>query len=324
MDLSDTIPAGVSYVSHQALGPNFICTFTAPNVNCNAPTLPNTAAVDGVEITVLVDGNVSDLVTNTATSSFADSNSLDNTSSVAFVIDPFTADLSSTKVANGPTTVTQGDPVEFTIGIVNNGPDEAFDVQLVDDLPAGLAFDSIVSENGIFCNYVAVNSQVVCTATNLVSGGNHTAVIRTNATGQGLTTNTVTSSSNNPAHFDPFTSDFNQATADVTIVGPQADLDLTMAADSATYLVGDQITLDLTLHNPFASTGAPPNTTVTTTLPAETEFFSAQVTNVAGWSCVHDGSPTGGDVVCDSQGNPVAIGTNTFIQIHQKRQTKAG
>jgi uncharacterized repeat protein (TIGR01451 family) len=228
VDLTDTIPAGVSYVSHQDLGPNFVCTFTAPNINCNAPTLPNTGAVDGVEITVQVDGNVSDLVTNTATSSFADSNSLDNTSSASFVIDPFSADLGSTKVANGPTTVTQGDPVEFTIGIVNNGPDDAYDVQLVDDLPNGLTFDVVVSENGISCNYVAVNSQVVCTAPTLTSGASHTAVIRTNATGLGLNTNTVTSSSTNPAHFDPFTSDFNQATADITVQGPQADLDLTI------------------------------------------------------------------------------------------------
>ncbi|MFC3193757.1 autotransporter domain-containing protein [Marinicella sediminis] len=313
--LTDTIPPGVSYVSHQNLGPNFICSFAAPTISCNAPTLPNTAAVDGVEITVLVDGNVSDLVTNTASSPFADGDSLNNSDSVSFVIDPFSADLSSTKTVNGATTVTEGDPVEFTIGIVNNGPDDAFDVQLIDDIPVGLTFDAIVTETGISCVFAGGNNQVICDAPTLTSGNSHTAVVRflTNATG--ATTNTVTSVSTNPAHFDPFTSDANQATANINIVGPSADLDLTMVADNTTYLVGDLVTLDLTLHNPFASTGAPPNTSVTTTLPAEVVFSSAQVTNVGGWSCVHDGSPAGGDVVCDSQGNPVPIGTNTLIEI---------
>jgi uncharacterized repeat protein (TIGR01451 family) len=183
VDLSDTLPPEVTYINHTNLG-NFVCTYAAPTLSCNAANLPNTTAQDGVRILVSADGTINSNVINTASSTFADSNSTDNSSSTAF-----------------------------------------------------------------------------------------------------------------------------------TIIAPDADLDLAMVADAPNYTVGDLVTLNLTLHNPFSSTGAPPNTTVVTTLPNEVIFNSAQVTNVAGWSCIHDGSPTGGAVTCSSMGNPVAIGTNTFIDI---------
>ena len=138
VDFTDSLPPGVTYMSHMERGSNFICNFADPVVSCNAPNLPNTTAVDGVEITVQVDGTVSSLVTNTASSSFADSDSLDNTASTSFTIQPFSSDLGATKVVNGPAAINQGQPVEFTIGLVNNGPDKAFDVLLVDDIPTGM------------------------------------------------------------------------------------------------------------------------------------------------------------------------------------------
>ncbi|TDR22373.1 autotransporter domain-containing protein [Marinicella litoralis] len=314
VDLTDTLPAGVTFQGFNQLG-NFICSYTAPTVSCNAASLPVTAAIDGVEITVVVDGNVGDVINNVASSTFADSNSLDNSSNVSFTVQTFDADLGSTKAVNGPATVNQGQPVEFTIGIVNNGPSNAYDVRLVDDIPTGLSFDTIVSENGMSCVFVAGNNQVVCDAPDLLNGNSHTAVVRMIANGAGLMTNTVTASSTHPAHFDPFTSDANQATAAVTAVGVSADLDLTLDSDSVVYSVGDTVTLDLTVHNPFASTGAPPNVTVVTTLPNQVVFGSTQLVQAIGWSCTHDGSPTGGDVTCDSQGTPVPIGTNIFIDI---------
>ncbi|WP_223789070.1 autotransporter domain-containing protein [Marinicella meishanensis] len=184
VDLQDTLPAGVQYQSHVELGPNFACTFTAPTLNCLAPTLPNTAAVDGVRITVQVTGNDGDTIINTASSTFFDSNSADNVDS---------------------------------------------------------------------------------------------------------------------AQFD--------------VVAPTADLDIGIVPDQPVYTVGDLVTLDVTLHNPFASSAAPTDAVVTVSLPSQLVFNSAQVTNATGWLCTHDGSTVGGDVTCDSQGNPVPIGTNTFIQV---------
>lgn len=314
VDLTDTLPAGVSYQSFNPLG-NFTCSYSAPTVSCNAISLPVTASIDGVEITVVVDGNVGDLVNNMASSTFADSNSLDNSSNVAFTIQTFDADLSSTKVVNGPTTINQGQAVEFTIGIVNTGPHDAYDVQLIDDIPVGLAYDTIVSENGISCVFAAGNNQIICDAPTLLNGNSHTAVVSMIVNGTGLMTNTVTASSTNAAHFDPFTSDLNQATAIVTGVGVTADLDVTLDPDLTGYTVGDMITLDLNIHNPFVSTGAPLNVVATTTLPNEVVFNTTQLIAAVGWACSHDGAPTGGVVTCDSQGTPVAIGSNITIDI---------
>ncbi|MGJ8664362.1 MAG: hypothetical protein ACSHWU_11970, partial [Marinicella sp.] len=184
VDLTDSLPVGVTYQGHTELGPNFDCTYAAPTLSCNAPTLPVTASTDGVTISVLVDGPISTAVTNTAVSTYVDGNSLNNVDTALF-----------------------------------------------------------------------------------------------------------------------------------NIIGGTADLDLTLIPDASTYTQGDIVGLDLTVHNPFASTDSPPNTTVVTSLPNETVFSSATVTNVPGWSCVHDGSTTGGDVTCDSQGNPVLIGSNVFIHV---------
>ncbi len=187
VDLSDVLPVGVSYVSHLELGPNFSCTYSAPTINCNAPTLPNTTSQDGVRISVVVDGPVNAAISNTAISSFIDGNASNNTDTVLF-----------------------------------------------------------------------------------------------------------------------------------NIISPTADLDLSMDTNPAaqtSYAVGDLVGLELTLHNPLTSTGAP-NATVSTTLAPEMVFNSAQVTNVPGWLCTHDGSASGGVVACNSQSNPVAIGSNVFIQIN--------
>jgi len=184
VDLIDALPSEVTYQSHTDLGPNFTCSYSASVVTCNASSLPNTTSQDGVRITVVANGPINASVNNTASSSFADGNSLNNSS-----------------------------------------------------------------------------------------------------------------------------------TATMTIIAPTADLDLSMTADSSFYFVGDAVNLDLILHNPFASTGEPIDAVVTATLPNEVVFDSAQVTNASGWSCIHDGSASGGDVVCDSQGTPVDIGTNTNILI---------
>jgi|GEM_PF-828742 len=314
VDLTDTLPAGVTFQSLNPLG-NFTCSYTAPTVLCNAVNLPVTAAVDGVEITVVVDGNVGDLINNIATSSFVDNNSLDNSSNVAFTVQTFDADLSATKVVNGSSSVNQGQPVEFTIGMVNNGPNDAYDVRLTDDIPSGLVFDSVVSENGISCTFVAGNNQIICDAPGLANGNSHTAVVRMIVNGTGLINNTVTASSTNVAHFDPFTSDLNQATAAITGVGVSADLAVLLNADSIIYSVGDAITMGLAINNPLGSTGTPPNVSVVTTLPNQLVFGSTQLVQAAGWSCVHDGSPTGGNLTCDSQGTPVPIGDNILIDI---------
>ena len=184
VDLNDVLPVGVTYDSHLELGPNFTCTYSAPTVSCNAPTLPNTASADGVRIFAVVDGLIGSDVTNTASSSFVD-------------------------------------------GIVGN----------------------------------------------------------------------------------------NSASTSFTVIAPIADLGLSISSDETTYIVGDLINLAISIDNPIYSTGAPTNVSVVTSLPVESVYTSAQVTNVAGWSCSHDGAVTGGDVTCNSQGNPLLIGSIAEVEI---------
>ncbi|MCX7554676.1 autotransporter domain-containing protein [Marinicella sp. S1101] len=184
VDIVDALPVGVTYQSHSELGPNFTCSFANNTVSCNAPNLPVTASQDGVSIIVTADGPIGAGVTNTASSTFLDSNPSDNTSAVFF-----------------------------------------------------------------------------------------------------------------------------------NIIAPVADLDITMTTDSANYLVGDLITHDLTLHNPVTSNAAPENAELSVVLSPESVFVNAQETSGIGFNCVHDGSPAGGVVTCDSQGNALPIGTNTLFEI---------
>ena len=123
------------------------------------------------------------------------------------------ADLSVTKT--GPPTVTQGDPISYSITVTNDGPNAAVNVQLIDMLPAGTTFLSLVSPGGWSCTTPAVGAAgtVTCTrATMPVESDPFT--LNVTATGSGLVVNTAAVSSANEGAAG------NESSAATTSVSP--------------------------------------------------------------------------------------------------------
>ncbi len=242
-------------------------------------------------------------------------NTSDNTALIDIQFLGGSVDLEITKsITPGfPNNVNPGDQINFNLNVSNAlGPD-ANNVIITDDI---IVNNLIFEPGGSSPECVDTGSVIQCTVLSLPTGDALDFTIATTVdinAQPGPKTNVADVSAD---EVDPFPSNNSDTVGFVVLAGPpSADLDLTLIPNQTTYTVGDLVTLDLTLHNPFASTAAPTNNTVVTTLPNEVVFNSAQVTNAAGWACTHDGSPTGGDVTCDSQGNPVPIGTNTFIEV---------
>ena len=189
--IMDTLPPGVTYVSHNTLGPNFNCpAFDTGNnkLTCTASSLPPTTAENGVEIVVEVTGEVGLTVVNSASITASnDSNTSNNTvTALSFEIISGAlpdVDLTMTKEAqdtNGMslTSVNLGDSFNYKLFIenfgVNNAPVGSVEVQ--DTLPAEVRFVlPFASPVNWTCNIVGGNhlsciNDVVIVASGPVQG----------------------------------------------------------------------------------------------------------------------------------------------------------
>jgi uncharacterized repeat protein (TIGR01451 family) len=128
---------------------------------------------------------------------------------------PASADVSIAKVKT-TSSVTQGNPVTFTITVTNSGPDAAANVVVNDTLPAQLTFVSATPSQGS-CNAA---SPVICNLGTLNSSASATITLIATMTGTGLTTNTASVTSST-ADSDPAD---NSSQAQFTIAAAAANI----------------------------------------------------------------------------------------------------
>ncbi len=323
VNLTDTLPAGVTYQNHVVLGSNFACTYAAPTLTCNAPNLPSTSPQDGVRITVQVDGAINSTVSNTATSSFVDGTTINNTDTVSFdIVAPPSADLDISMDTDpvGANGFLVGDQITLDLTLhnpfVSTGAPSNVDVVIT--LPAEVAFMSadVTNFGGWACTHdgsvnggdVSCNSQG-----NPVPIGTNT-FIEVIANAVSPTLNGATVSASVTSDFDPNTAN-NTATVGFAIFAAAADLSLVFTSTSGVYNEGDTITYGIQVDNPMGSTASPSDATIDITLPFEVVYSSVDVTNAPDWSCVHDGSATGGMVNCDRGGVPFSSFSTHDIQV---------
>jgi uncharacterized repeat protein (TIGR01451 family) len=202
--------------------------------------------------------------TNTATISHSDQFDPDtgnNTTSATET--PQLAELALTKTVSNPTP-NVGDTISFTVGLRNNGPDTATNVQVTDLLPAGLTFVSATPSEGSYDSTTGV--WTVGTVT--VAGGIQTLVIQATVISPSAQTNSATIT-----HSDQFDPNPGDNTATATQTPQQADLVLAKSVNNPTPKVGETITYTITLgdNGPDSAT----NVQVTDLLPAGVTFVSA-------------------------------------------------
>ncbi len=220
--LTDTLPAGVTFVSVSPSGP--VCTQAAGTVTCDLGSLVSGGSVT---VTIVVTPTASGTLDNSAsvTATETDPAPGNNSATASTTVNP-SADLSVTKT-DSPDPVTVGSNLTYTITVSNAGPSAAAGVSLNDALPAGTTFVSLASAAGWTCTTPAVGAggTVTCTIANLASGAPavFTLVVRTTAAGALNNTATVATTTTDPNAAN------NSATA-TTTVNPPAATDFTIAA----------------------------------------------------------------------------------------------
>jgi uncharacterized repeat protein (TIGR01451 family) len=146
IEVSDTLPAEVSFVSFFAAG-TWICVENSGTVTCNRNSL-SPGLTTGFDIIVTLPPTVGS-ISNTATvaSSSTDSVQSNNTDTLATNILPATADLEITKTAS-TSTIGAGDSFTYNLSVRNNSQYAAADVVVSDNLPAGFVLISATTNQG--------------------------------------------------------------------------------------------------------------------------------------------------------------------------------
>jgi uncharacterized repeat protein (TIGR01451 family) len=284
--VTDFLPAGTTLVSStQATGAApFSCTSPAAGVvSCDAATL---AAKDSATIIVVAavpastpDGTT---LTNTviASSTTSDTNPANNAFSINTAVQAV-ADVGVTK--EGPDSATAGQNATYTIAVTNNGPSDAQNVTVTDNLPAALTFVSVSETPGgtaFICTAPVVGSTgtISCTAGTLPVGGSATFTVVTHvssAVANGATFD-------NPAVVSSSTTDNNTANnsaTETTTAVAQADLSV-VKTGPASATAGSMLTYSITVSDAGPSDAT--SVTVTDTLPAGTTFVSASGASCSG------------------------------------------
>jgi uncharacterized repeat protein (TIGR01451 family) len=180
VSVSDTLPAGVTFVSATGGGTNDAGVVGWPVV----ASFANGAMTN---FTVTVTAPASGTLTNVASSTSAttDPSAGNNSSSFITTVTPV-ADVATTK--SGPASVAGNGLVTYTITVTNLGPSTASNVSVTDTLPAGVTF---VSASGGGTNSAGVVGWPVITS--LANGATTSFTVTVTAPGSGTLTNVVSS-----------------------------------------------------------------------------------------------------------------------------------
>jgi uncharacterized repeat protein (TIGR01451 family) len=295
--LEDLLQGTTTFVSlMQDNGPPMSCASpsvgSGGTVSCSLATFP-AGATATFTLTVHIDASTASgtVISNTATvTSDQDPNEENDASSTLLTVSA--ADV--TVVKSGPATADAGTQVSYTLVIMNNGPDTAFDVTLDDALPAGTTFVSLTHDSGALgscttppfgtngttsCNFPSLGNTATAQYTLVVEVGDATAL-----------SNTATVSATG-ADSDPTN---NSSTFDTTVT-QVADLSAMKSGPSAVN-AGSNATYAITVSNGGPS--AADNVSLTDTLPPNTTFVSLDQTSGPTFACAPPAVGATGTITC--------------------------
>jgi uncharacterized repeat protein (TIGR01451 family) len=257
--LRDAIPTGMTIVAATAVSPaGASCAIAGNDVTCDVGTLAP-GAVATADIVVHVDAATpAGTLTNAATASSAtpDPTPADNTASVPVAVTVST-DLKVTKTAS-VTSLRAGEPLSWTVTVVNLGPSDAHTVTVTDAIPTGFTVASISPSTGT-C------AAAVCTVPTLAAGSSMTLILSGNVASGVPSSSLANSATATSATQERDPSD-NTASASLA-VATVADLHLVKSAAPASAVVaGQTITWTVTVRNDGPSDAVA--ATVTDLLPS--------------------------------------------------------
>ncbi|HEY3132278.1 MAG TPA: hypothetical protein VGL91_22675 [Acidobacteriota bacterium] len=294
--VTDTLPAGLSFVSGSGGGWNFSASgqsVTATNLASFGP-----GGSSSFNLTVSISAAVSGNVTNTASvSNSSDGNPSNNTASDTAAING-PVDLTISKTHTGNFTVRSNGTYTLTVSNVGSSPSSGV-TTVTDSLPAGLSF---VSAGGSGWTSSASGQTVTSTNPAPLAPGALSSITITVSVGTGaLGSVTNVASVSNPSDINPN----NNTATDPTFVVGQTDLSLTMN-HSGSFTLGSSGTYTLTITNVGSAPSSGP-ITVTDNLPLGLSFLSA---GGAGWTF-----SVSGQTVTGANSSSLAPGASSSLLI---------
>jgi uncharacterized repeat protein (TIGR01451 family) len=193
--LSDPLPASLLFQSITP-APTFTCTTpdvgTNGTITCIGGPLADGATASFILVTTIAASATGSIVNGVAVGT-SDSDPVDgNSGDTAGGVLVGTADVTITKTTPA-TQAPTGSTITYTITVRNNGPDEATNVIVNDDLPAGLQFISATPSQGT-CNAA---DPLSCNLGTIVDDGVATITLQALVTAtSGTISNTATVTSN--------------------------------------------------------------------------------------------------------------------------------
>jgi uncharacterized repeat protein (TIGR01451 family) len=145
--VSDTLPDGLDFVS---VGDGGSYDATTRTITWNVSSLPATSGSNVVTLDIVATVNSADSIANSASVTAADQTDPDSTpgntdttedDAASVTIDGEVADLSLNKTVNNSNPQV-GDNITYTLTLSNNGPDDATNVEVTEQLPSGLTYVS--------------------------------------------------------------------------------------------------------------------------------------------------------------------------------------
>ncbi len=260
--LTDAVPPGTSFVS--ASSSQGTCGESGGTVTCSVGTL---ASGSGATVTLTLQANAEGLVTNTAIVSgdVQDPNLANNAASATTSVEVLEADLSVSKTDEDDP-VDLDDDIVYQIVVENDGPGDATDVEVTDDVPALTSFVSATATQG---DCSETGGTVTCDLGDLASGASATITLTVLADEAGEVTNTAAVSANER---DPDEDD-NEDSESTIVRGPPTDLAITKVDEQDPVALGDDIVYTITALNEGPNAAA--SVVVTDEVPLGTSFVSA-------------------------------------------------
>ncbi len=281
-------PSGTGNISSAvSLRPGGVATFTINatlDANFTASTLSNTATVS-------------------RSFDAADPNLANNTATDTTTVIP-SADLSLTKTTSN-STPNVNDSITYTVTLTNGGLGNATNVQVRDQLPAGITFSSATTSTGTTYN----SGTGIWSVPSIASGTSVTLQVTGTVNIGSVITNTAEVTASD--QFDPdSTPNNNIATEDdrasVTVTPLVTDLSITKTDSPDPVIAGANLTYAIAVTNSGPTTAT--NVTMSDPLPSGTTFQS--ITAPPGWTCTTPAVGTNGTVSCTT--NSLVIGFRIF------------
>jgi len=273
VNLEDTLPAGVQFVSATVITGPANC--TADNVAAGGAVACGYGTVSvGDTRTVEILVNVLPSATGTQTNSASLTSPTDSNGPVVATA-PLTvetsADLVMTEKTDSVDPAIAGQPLTYTLAIRNDGPSDAVNARIIDTLPAGVTFDPANSTPG--CTGAAI---ITCAVGTLAPGENASVQIAVTVDSgtSGVVSNTATTTSDTS---DPDTT--NNDAAEETTIETQSQVTLVKLSNPDPVVAGENLVYEITASNEGPSDAT--SVVLSDPLPPGTAFVAATASNGA-------------------------------------------